>query len=505
MLISATGNLGDLGDRNADQDKTAVIDLLDEERPRIYSYAELNESADAVARALLGRGYERGDKVAILSANRGEYLIAYLGIMRAGLVAVPVNFRLPPETIDFVCRDSGSKLVFCDAERRALCPPDLPAVEFGRAGEGGFDAFLDPGPFDPVRPAPGEIGMFLYTSGSTGRPKGVPLSHSGQIWVIEVRGRHLPDVDRHRFLIAAPLYHMNALAGAKWSVARHATIVMLPQFRAASYIRAIEAHRVTWLTSVPTMIALLAQEKELIARTDLSSVEVVGMGSAPASKGLFRRIREIFPQARVSYSYGTTEAGAAVCGRHPKGLPTPDGSVGYPLHDIAWRLVDGADTNAREGVLEMWSPALMPGYHNLPEKTAEVITREGYYRSGDIFRQDEDGFFWFVGRADDMFVCSGENIWPGEVEKMLETHPGIAQAAIVPVPDEIRGQKPVAFVVPAPGAELTEQQVKDYALANAPAYQHPRHVAFLESLPLASTNKIDRKALAERAASMWAS
>lgn len=504
MLISATGNLGDLGDRTADPDKTAIIDLLDEEQPREWTYAEVNGRADAVARGLLVRGFRHGERIAILSANRAEYLIAYLGIMRAGLVAVPVNFRLPPETIALVCRDADCRFAFCDAERVALCPPGLPRAEFGAAGPGGFDALLDHGPFEPVRPQRGEIAMFLYTSGSTGRPKGVPLTHSGQIWVTDIRGRHLPDVERHRFLVAAPLYHMNALAISKWAIARHATIVMLPQFRAASYIRAIERHRVTWLTSVPTMIALVAQERDLVAASDLSSVEVVGMGSAPASQGLFRQIHAIFPQARVSYGYGTTEAGAAVFGRHPAGLPTPDGSVGYPLDDVAWRLVDGANTAAREGVLEMWSPALMPGYHNLPEKTAEVITPEGYYRTGDIFRRDENGFFWFVGRADDMFVCSGENIWPGEVEKMLETHPGIAQAAVVPVPDEIRGQKPVAFIVPAPGATLSEQDVKDYALANAPAYQHPRRVAFVGSLPLASTNKIDRKALAEEAKRLWA-
>ena len=499
MLISATGNRGDLGDRAADRSRTALIDLRDEQQPRSWSHAELDQAADGLARALACRGYARGERIAILSANRAEYLVAYFGIMRAGLVAVPVNFRLPSETIAYVCRDSGARLVFCDAERRPLCPPDLHCIEFGDA----FDAFLDAGSFETVRPAAGEIAMFLYTSGSTGRPKGVPLSHSGQIWVTEIRGRHLRDVDRHRFLVAAPLYHMNALAISKFAVARNAAIVLLPQFRAQAYIQAIERFRATWLTSVPTMIALVAQEEEALARADVSSVEVVTMGSAPATQNLFRQIRRIFPGARIAYGYGTTEAGAVFCGPHPKGLPVPDGSIGYPYHDVAWRLVDGDSTDAQQGVLEMWAPALMPGYHNLPEKTAEVLTPAGYYRTGDIFRRDEDGFMWFVGRADDMFVCSGENIWPGEVEKMLETHPAIVQAAVVPLADEIRGQKPVAFVVPTPGVNLTEQEVREYALANAPPYQHPRRVSFVDSLPLASTNKIDRKLLAERAAALW--
>jgi acyl-CoA synthetase (AMP-forming)/AMP-acid ligase II len=150
----------------------------------------------------------------------------------------------------------------------------------------------------------------------------------------------------------------------------------------------------------------------------------------------------------------------------------------------------------------MWTPALMPGYLHLPEKSADVMTDDGYYITGDIMRRDAGGFYYFVGRADDMFVCNGENVYPGEVEKMLECHPAVHQACVVPVADEIRGQKPVAFVVRTPGQSLSVQQVKDYALAHAPAYQHPRLVAFVDRLPLASTNKVDRQALMARAATL---
>ena len=153
-----------------------------------------------------------------------------------------------------------------------------------------------------------------------------------------------------------------------------------------------------------------------------------------------------------------------------------------------------------EGVLEMKCPAVMTGYHKLPEATAKAMTPDGFYRTGDVFRRDEHGFHYFVGRADDMFVCGGENIYPGEVEKMLERHPGIHQAAVIPVPDELKGHKPIAFVVKAPGAALDEEAVKRYALANAPAYQHPRRVLFLSEMPLAGTNKIDRQQLRSWAA-----
>ena len=140
----------------------------------------------------------------------------------------------------------------------------------------------------------------------------------------------------------------------------------------------------------------------------------------------------------------------------------------------------------------------MPGYLNLPEETGRRI-RDGWYSTGDVMRRDENGFFFFVGRNDDMFVCGGENIYPGEVEKLLETHPSVAQAVVVPVPDEIKGQLPVAFVVIKPGAELTEEEVKQHALLHAAAYQHPRQVTFLDEMPLAGTNKVDRGQLIERA------
>jgi acyl-CoA synthetase (AMP-forming)/AMP-acid ligase II len=162
---------------------------------------------------------------------------------------------------------------------------------------------------------------------------------------------------------------------------------------------------------------------------------------------------------------------------------------------VQLRLVDGDSVAANEGVLHIKCPALMNGYHKLPEATSKVITPDGYYITGDVFSRDAQGFYFFLGRTDDMFLCGGENIYPSEVEKMLERHPAIQQACIVPVADEIKGQKPAAFVILKPGTAVGEQEIKDYALANAPPYQHPRWVWFLKELPLAGTNKIDTKAL----------
>jgi long-chain acyl-CoA synthetase len=245
---------------------------------------------------------------------------------------------------------------------------------------------------------------------------------------------------------------------------------------------------------------MMLREHDALAGADLSSVEFIRMGSAPVSLSLMQAIRAALPRASVTNAYGTTEAGPVVFGPHPKGLPQPDMSVGYPHPQVALRLVDGDNRDAsigaraEQGLLEMKCPAMMNGYHNRPD-VRPPFTADGFYITGDVFRRDADGFHYFVGRTDDMFVSGGENIYPADVERMLERHPQIAQAAVVPIEDEIKGQKPVAFVIRKGGQALGEDEVKRFALANAPAYQHPRFVWFVDELPLASTNKVDRNAL----------
>ncbi len=495
-------NLGDLIDRdNGRLDEPAIIDLAGAE-PRTVSFRALDNMAAAAARGLLASGLVRGDRVAILSANRSEYLAAYLGAMQAGLVAVPINYRFPREMTDVVLRDAGAKIVFCDVERLPACPERLPAVVFGgaqtSAGPRSFEAFCRPGSFEPVRPADGETAMILYTSGSTGRPKGVVLSHASHLWVVKTR-MAAQDLAPHRLLVAAPLYHMNALALAKLSIASGATMVLLPQFTAATYMEAIARYRCTWLTAVPPMIAMVLREKALVAGTDFSSVAFLRMGSAPVSPALLEAIHRTMPAATVVNAYGTTECGPVVFGPHPGGLAQPPLSVGYPHPLVSLRLVDGSDRQATQGVLEMNSPARMTGYHDRPD-IPPPFAADGFYITGDVFRRDGDGFHYFVGRTDDMFVCGGENIYPGEVEKLLERHAAVAQACVVPVDDEVKGKKPVAFCVRREGVAVSEDELKRFALAHAPAYMHPRAVWFLDRLPLTTTNKVDRKALLDRAA-----
>ena len=195
------------------------------------------------------------------------------------------------------------------------------------------------------------------------------------------------------------------------------------------------------------------------------------MGSAPVSQSLMQAIHRALPKAAVTNAYGTTEAGPVVFGPHPKGLQQPEMSVGYPHPQVQLRLVDGDNRDAEQGVLEMKCPAVMNGYHNRPD-VPPPITADGYYITGDVFRRDENGFHYFVGRTDDMFVSGGENIYPADVERMLERHPGVAQAAVVPVDDDIKGQKPVAFVIRKAGQRAErgrDQEIRARQCAGLPA------------------------------------
>ena len=496
-MMLKSGNLGDVFRDHADSDRLAIIDLYDPDAPREISFAELNAACDALARGLHRAGLGAGDRIGILALNRVEFLEVLFGAMRAGCVPVMINAKLPAEQVRFIVDDSGAKIVFADTEFRHLCAPETRVVEFGPAGAGEYAGFVDPGRFESFCPGPDDIAEQPYTSGSTGRPKGVLLTHSGQSWMVDalVESRDMGADDRG--VISAPLYHKNALLAVKSALSPGGAVLLLARFDAKQYIRAIERYRLTMLTGVPTMYALLLQQEQVLADTERSSVRVMSMGSAPASDVLLDRLAEAFPRAAINLNYGITEGGPILLSwKHPDGLARPRTTVGYPLDGMEIRLVGGESEN--QGVLHTRNPGVLQGYHNLPDETARVL-KDGWLDTGDILRRDDDGWFYFVGRVDDMFVCGGENIYPSDVETLLERHPGVMQAVVVPAPNRLKAQVPHAFVVLRQGAAPDEQELKSFALENGPVYAHPRRIFFIDVLPLAGTNKIDRKGLMARA------
>ena len=493
-----TGNLGDVFSAYGDSNDIAIIDLWNPAQPKEISHRQLNNAVNALARGLVKAGLRTGDRVGILSLNRVEFLEVLFGAMRAGCVPVMINTKLPADQVRYIAQDAKVKMVFCEQNLKALCDDNTRCIIFGEGGGDGYLDFVDPGPFESFVPGPSDIAEQPYTSGSTGRPKGVLLHHVGQRWMIGqlIDSRDITSEDCG--VIAAPLYHKNALLAIKSALGAGGRVVLLAKFDVGNYIRCISDYGLTMLTGVPTMYALLLQQEKLLEQTDLSSVRALSMGSAPASEVLLDKLQEIFPQARINLNYGITEGGPVLLSwKHANGLEKPRATVGYPLPDVEIRLVDGLNEN--EGVLHTRNPGVMIGYHNLPEETAKSL-KGGWLDTGDILRRDEGGWFYFVGRVDDMFVTGGENIYPGDIETMLERHEDVMQAVVVPAPNALKAHVPHAFIVLRPSSSLTEGEVKRHALANAPAYAHPRRVYFVDELPLAGTNKIDLKILKQRAA-----
>lgn len=492
---AAAGGLAtDLLAGRREDDRLALVDRSPAE-PRRVSYAELWDGAARLAGGLAAQGIEPGHRVGILADNRGECYTAFFGALLAGAAVVPLNTRLPAETQAFIAADADLRLVLGDEANRRLSPAGTRWVGFDEPAW--FELLsLPPVAAPPPAVTRDDVAVHIYTSGSTGRPKGVLLSHRTVWWTCTAYG---VDLDGEVVLVAAPLYHKNALMASKLTLATGGTIVLLPRFSAAGYLDAIAEERVTMLSGVPTMFALVTAE---LARRheqpDLSSVTRALIGSAPLTEALHADVQRLFPRAVVGNGYGTTEAVLAFSPVHPDGVPRPPISVGRRHPAVELQLVGAEGTVGDEGELWIRSPGVMTGYHRLAEVTGQRLT-DGWYHTGDLMRRDADGWYFFVGRVDDMFVCAGENIYPDAVEQLLERHPGVHQAVVVPLADELKGQLPVAFVRPEAGQELTEHELKRFALEHGPAYAHPRRVWFVDEIPLASTNKIDRLGLISRA------
>ena len=480
-------NLGDILGARRDSDEVAIVSLAADGLAREWRAREIEQGSLAYGEAVRRRGLEPGAAVGVFAQNSVPNLMAYLGVLRAGCVCVPVNIRQPPGIVRYVCQDAGMQFAFADETGAALVPED---VAHARLEPVPAPAPAAEAAFPPVGGR--STALILYTSGSTGRPKGVILSHLSQLAMIDAvtAGPDSRLFDGQRGIVAAPMFHMNAQVFIASFLAGGGSVVLLSRFDAAAFAGAIATWDVHVLTGVPTMIALLHSAWQDLGRPDLGSVHTVYIGSAPVTEAIVAQSREMMPNAKVLNSYGTTETGGGLFGPHPDGVSRPATSVGYPTPRVDLRLDE-------DGALLVKAPSMMTGYLNLPELTARRL-RDGWYDTGDLFERDADGFYFFRGRADDMFVCSGENVYPGEVEQAVESHPGVLQAAVVPVADAQRGQMPVAFVVPAAGP-VDARDIQDHVKTRIAPYLYPRRVWFLDALPLASTTKVDRRELMRRA------
>jgi acyl-CoA synthetase (AMP-forming)/AMP-acid ligase II len=405
---------------------------------------------------------------------------------------VPVSYRAPAAVQRDVIADAGVTLVLVGDGAAPFDAPDLTVLHLSDLPTTSDAPFA--GRERETRPT--DVGMILYTSGSTGGPKGVELSHGSHLWVQSVLLRGAGEDGT--VVVAAPLYHMNALANAQQTLARGATLALLPAFDADLFIESTESGADS-VTGVPPMFALALDRAEALGHGPFEAVTNVFVGSAPASDQLLARIEAAYPNAEVAFRYGTSESGPVAFGAHPDGLPVPRGSVGYPSADVDLRLV-GADGRVvpSGGILEVSCGGLMNGYRGRDD--LHPITPDGYYHTKDIFDVDEDGFYFFRRRSDEVIVVGGENIHPQAVAEVLEQHPDVVQAVVVGLPDVVKGMKPWAEAVLRPGATTTGADLRAFALEHLEPNAAPRAVHVVDALPLSTSNKVDARAVADRIA-----
>jgi long-chain acyl-CoA synthetase len=487
-------------------DRVALIDLW-MGRERRLTYGGLDERASRVAGSLQSRGMRPGDRLALLVGNRSEYVEIFLGAMRAGVVPVPLNVKQARPVLEFMIDDAGCAAAVIDPDAGGEGGEIVDRLGLGlkislggaAAGWITYEEALVHAPADHA-PAmsPDGIAFAPFTAGSTGRPKGVRLSHEGMLWSIRETQRHWPMTDSEVGLVAVPLFHKNAMRGTiKPVLYAGAKAVIMPAFEPRSFLEAAARYRATFTGGVPAIFAMLLQHRDLIETLDLSSLQAFAIGSAVVPQELVASLERVFPGVKVKESYGLTEGGGPL--REPVcGGKVPRGSCGTATEGYEVKLVaPNGSEGASEG--EMWtrSPTVTRGYHNLPHLTREKIV-DGWLRTGDVFRVDADGFFYFMGRLDDMFSCGGENIYPKEVENLLFAHPAVRDACVVPIPHAVKGSVPAAAVALHPHAGVTAEELKAFCLERGPAYAHPRRIVIVDELPLSGAGKPDRKAIQRR-------
>ena len=471
-------------------------------RERTLTYGELDRLADGFGARLREEGVERGDRVAVLLPNSAEAAVAIYGVLRAGAAFSPLNATIKRDKLAHVLRDSGAAAVVSDEEHSEVAREasgEIPVL---------IDVESDVGAAEGLpRAVSVDLAAVIYTSGSTGDPKGVTLTHGNMTFaadsIVEYLGMHESD----RVLCVLPLSFDYGLYQLLMSVRIGATLVLERGFAfPGRVVQLLDEERITGLPCVPTVFHVLLSLRGLAER-EFPQLRYLTNTAAVLPAATIEAIRRTFPNARLFSMYGLTECKRATY-LPPEELDARPTSVGIPIPGTeAW--IEDEERNVlgpgEVGELMIRGAHVMQGYWNDPELTAGRL-RPGRWpweralATGDLFRADEDGFLYFVGRRDDLIKSGGEKVVPREIEEVLHTAPGVHEAAVVGSPDRLLGQAVHAHVSPKPGAELDVVELRRFCAERLEDYKVPRHVTVHDELPRTGNGKIDRAALAERAA-----
>ncbi len=437
------------------------------------TWSQLDDATQRLATFLADQGVGVGDRVALSLPNVPAFPVVAYGVWRAGAVLVPMNPLFMGREIDYYFEDAGVKLAFGMAGEMAKAAVQK-SVTFVEVGDDQLQSLL--AKFEPtsdiVERDGSDTAVILYTSGTTGRPKGAELTHDNLEKNQDVTARTLVEVTSDDVVMGC-----------------------LPRFEPTKALEIIERDSVTVFEGVPTMYQAMLAAAAKAPEVKLASLRTCISGGSAMPVEVLRKFEERF-DATILEGYGLSETSPVASFNHPNAQRKP-GSIGTPIEGVEMKVAD-LDGNplpvGEVGEVAVRGHNIMKGYWNKPEETAKAI-RDGWFYTGDLARQDEDGFYFIVDRSKDMIIRGGYNVYPREVEEVLYEHPEIAEVAVVGVPDEHYGEEVAAFVVRTEGSNLDADAVKAFAKERVAAYKYPRHVTFIETLPKGATGKILKREL----------
>jgi long-chain acyl-CoA synthetase len=479
--------------------------LLDDET---CSYRQFNENAGRVAVNLAKHGVTPGGKIVLLMGNCLEFIYVFLGAGRIGAAVVPVNPTLKPDEIAYISADSDAETLITIPEfapllpqLRALAPHIKRVFMLREAVEGTepFSTLLEPvESVPPIVAKPEDDAALIYTSGTTGLPKGVILTHNNYIWdarMISIRTNMTP---ADRLMCVLPLFHVNAQVASVLSpMLAGGDLYVMQKFNPFNILPMIEKHRATIMSAVPTIYNIICRMPQA-TEYDISSIRIFASGAAPLDEDTYNATQRVLKRPLVM-GYGLSECTCASAIADPR-LPIKWSSVGSALPHTPIRIVgpDGNDMPVGE-VGEIWigGPAVMKGYYKNPEATKEVL-QNGWLRTGDLGRLDEDGYLYIVGRLKEMIIRGGQNVYPQQVENVVMQIPAVEECAVVGVEEARWGQEILAIVKLAEGHEATDREIIDFCRKNLAQYKCPAHIRFVPEFPKTATGKIKKKELAAK-------
>jgi len=493
----------------------ALIELRPSKKIRTsITWRGFDERANRCANALMDRGVRKGDRVIHWMMNSIDWLVAYFGIIRTGAWAVPLNFRFTSQDVEYCAKIVEAKVMVLGEEfkeRVEPIRPQLPTLEkyilVSHSPPEGMESFEDVIDKSSAKATEVELeyddcGALYFTSGTTGAPKPILITHKNmECAAINEVSYHYEQQDDN-FILIPPLYHTGAKMHWFGSLLVGGKATLLTEFSPQHLFEAIQRERgtIVWLPTTWAHDILGAMDRGELKKEDydLSCWRLMHMGAGPIPPSLVRRWKEHFPDMQYDTTYGLSES-TGPCIRLGIENESKAGAIGKPALNWDARIVNdkGEDVAVGEvGELILKGNGVMKEYYRNPEKTAET-TKNGWLYTGDVARMDDDGFIYLIDRKKDVVISGGENIYPVEIENVLQSHPKIHDVGVIGIPDERLGEIAAAVIDPEPGVTLTEEEVNEFCSQNLPRYKRPRRIIF-DKVPRNPTGKIEKPKLREK-------